>query len=297
MGRSWYANPTIGPALHSCHIVPQQHYHLYPDPEAIDGEAQPESARFSHRRLMQAWENTWDPANGILLLSHLHELFDARLFSIHPKTLRIRVFMPYDVLLGYHGAIAKVPRSVDRAALRHHYEMCCIENMAAKMAYLEPKPWPESVATSGKDTPLDIRTKLAKFPSPSVLESPPQSRNPDSQAGQSTSGDPSKRARDTQPGEEPHASESAADSLSDDDSLPSSARGRPRTDDWERHEVETLGFDWPRKRKRLHSVDEPSIARYDGYMTPTNAEEFLADVTWELTKVARRSYQNERPKG
>lgn len=31
MGRSWYANPTIAPALHACHIVPQQQYHLYPD--------------------------------------------------------------------------------------------------------------------------------------------------------------------------------------------------------------------------------------------------------------------------
>lgn len=298
MGRSWYANPTIGPALQACHIVPQQHYHLYPDPEAVDGEVQPEGARFSNRRLMQAWESTWDPANGILLLSHLHELFDARLFSIHPKTLRIRVFMPYDVLLGYHGALAKVPRSVDRAALRHHYKMCCIENMAAKMAYVEPMPWSGSAATSGKDTPLDIRTKLAKLSSPSVLESPSQSRNPDSQAGPNTSGDPSKRARDTQPGEEQHVSGSTDDSLSDDDSLPSSPRGRPRskTDDWERQEVETLGFDWLRKRKRLHSVDEPFIAHYDNYMTPDNADDFLADVNWELTKVARRSYQNERPK-
>ncbi|KAH6876705.1 hypothetical protein B0T10DRAFT_465040 [Thelonectria olida] len=153
-------------------------------------------------------------------------------------------------------------------------------------------------ATSGKDTPLDIRTKLAKLSSPSVLESPSQSRNPDSQAGQNTSGDPSKRARDTQPGEEQHVSGSTDDSLSDDDSVPSSPRGRPisRADDWERHKVETLGFDWPRKRKRLHSVDEPFIAHYDSYMTPDNAEEFLADVSWELTKVARCSYQNERPK-
>jgi hypothetical protein len=294
MGRSWYANPTIGPALHACHIVPQQHYHLYPDPEAVPGEVQPQSAMSSNRRLMQAWENTWDPANGILLLSHLHELFDARLFSIHPKTLQIRVFMPYDVLLGYHGAVARVPRSVDRAALRHHYEMSCIENMAAKMAFVEPMPWSESATTSGKDTPLDPRSKLTKLSSINVLESTSVSRNPDSQAGQNISGDPPKRAQDGQFWEEQHHSESPDDSFSDDDSYPFSAR--TKTDDWKLREVEALGFD-SRKRKRSCSVDEPFIVQYDQYMAPVNAEKFLADVSWELNKFARRSYQTERPRG
>ncbi|KAH8656399.1 hypothetical protein BGZ61DRAFT_287436, partial [Ilyonectria robusta] len=137
MGRSWCVNPSIGPALQACHIIPQQHYHLYPDPEAVDGQVQDENARWSSRRLMEAWERTWSPKNGILRLSHLHELFDARLFSIHPTTLQIPAFVPYDVILQYHGHLANVPRSVDRAALRHHYEMCCIENMAAEMAFVE----------------------------------------------------------------------------------------------------------------------------------------------------------------
>lgn len=297
MGRSWYANPTIGPALHACHIVPQQHYHLYPDPEAVDGELQPQNAMPNNPRLVQAWENTWDPSNGILLLSHLHELFDARLFSIHPKTLRIRVFMPYDVLLGYHGTVAKVPRSVDRAALRHHYEMSCIENMAAKMAFVEPMPWPESAPTSGKNTPLDSR-KLTKLSSMTVLESPSVSRNPNSQAGQNTPGDPPKRARDGQSWEEQHNPESLDDSFSDHDSFPSSPRGRSKLkmDDWKLRDVEALDFD-SRKRKRSRSVDEPFIVQYDQCMTPVTAEKFLADVSWELNKFARRSYQTERPRG
>lgn len=293
MGRSWYANPTIGPALHACHIVPQQHYHLYPDPAAADGEGQFQNALSSNRRLMQTWESTWDPANGILLLSHLHELFDARLFSIHPNTLQIRVFMPYDVLIGYHGAVAKVPRSVDRAALRHHYDMCCIENMAAKMAYVEPMPWSESAATSGKQTPLDAR--LVNLSKPNMSESP-FSKNPGSHDGRNTSVDPSKQVRDTQPREA--VSESIDDTSSNDDSPSSSPRGIPgsKADDRERSQVEPLGFDWSRKRKRLHSVDEPFIAQDDSYMTSLNAEEFLADVSWEFTKVARRSYQNKKPK-
>lgn len=65
--------------------------------------------------------------------SHLHELFDARLFSIHADTLRIRAFMPYDILLDYRGRAAQVPVNVDCGALRHHYEMCCIGNMGAKV--------------------------------------------------------------------------------------------------------------------------------------------------------------------
>lgn len=37
------------------------------------------------------------------------------------------------MILHYHGLIAKIPGIVDRDALAHHYEMTCIENMAAEM--------------------------------------------------------------------------------------------------------------------------------------------------------------------
>lgn len=40
--------------------------------------------------------------------------------------------MPYDVITGYHGTKARLPKYVSCEALQHHYDMCCIENMAAK---------------------------------------------------------------------------------------------------------------------------------------------------------------------
>jgi hypothetical protein len=51
--------------------------------------------------------------------------------------------MPYDVITGYHGAKAHLPEDVSYDALQHHYDMCCIENMAAKKqigASLRGKP-------------------------------------------------------------------------------------------------------------------------------------------------------------
>ncbi|KAJ0156511.1 hypothetical protein HZ326_1176 [Fusarium oxysporum f. sp. albedinis] len=30
-GRSWFSNSNIGPAIQACPIIPQQHYHIYPD--------------------------------------------------------------------------------------------------------------------------------------------------------------------------------------------------------------------------------------------------------------------------
>ncbi|KAM3504910.1 hypothetical protein MY10362_003286, partial [Beauveria mimosiformis] len=187
MGRSWYNNPTIGPALQACHIVSQLHYHTYPPPQAdADG------AQENPHQLEQAWVRTWAPENGILLFSHLHEMFDQRLFSIHPETLQIRVFMPYDILLAYHGVEAKVQPQVAKAALRHHYDMCCIENMAAQMRFVEQVPRTGSVAsTSGFSTPL----RLAGIASPRILES--ASEQNQGQDGQRPDGDPTKRARQT----------------------------------------------------------------------------------------------------
>ncbi|KAI0536142.1 hypothetical protein GGR58DRAFT_476228 [Xylaria digitata] len=38
--------------------------------------------------------------------------------------------MPYDLIMEYHNKEAIIPPQVDRCALQHHYDMCCIENMA-----------------------------------------------------------------------------------------------------------------------------------------------------------------------
>lgn len=84
----------------------------------------------------QVWAQSWSALNGILLMSHLREAFELRLL-IHPKILRIRAFVPYDAIAQYDGQKGIVPDNVDRGALRHHYDMCSIENMAALMPIIE----------------------------------------------------------------------------------------------------------------------------------------------------------------
>ena len=71
-------------------------------------------------------------SNGLLLTSHIHQCFDRRLLSIDPDTRRIRAFMPYNLITEYHGKQASLPEAVNLRTLRHHYDMCCIENMATK---------------------------------------------------------------------------------------------------------------------------------------------------------------------
>ncbi|RSL43497.1 hypothetical protein CEP54_015059 [Fusarium duplospermum] len=263
-GRSWCSTPAVGPSLQACHIIPQQHYHVYPDPDGT-GLASDASTLYSPDRLQEAWQRTWSADNGILLLSHLHELFDARLFSIHPDTLLIRAFVPYDVLLDYHGKTARVPVNVDRAALRHHYQMCCIENMAAKAPLLESPP----VSSTEKPSPFAARTDIP------LLQSP----RPNATAGDSiellgspaaSGGDPSKRARsahdDTGPPDLGDAETPSTDDASPDVS--------PHT--CKRRKV-SVGRDWG-------ATDWNDRALYTGFLTDKNSVEFLADVNWSLQK-------------
>ncbi|POR32471.1 Uncharacterized protein TPAR_07325 [Tolypocladium paradoxum] len=185
-GESWCISPAIGPALQACHIVPQQHYHVYPgtdDPDNDVGGSTEDSPRY----LQEAWQQTWSPKNGILLMSHFHELFDQRLFSIHPETFRIRAFVPYDVLIDYNGRQAYMPPGVDPNALRHHYDMCCIENMAAQMPLVELYSLSTSrIATPGTNTPFSPRNDLPATPTSGQID-----------PGAGVAGDPSKRLRST----------------------------------------------------------------------------------------------------
>ncbi|KAF5025341.1 hypothetical protein F66182_2580 [Fusarium sp. NRRL 66182] len=273
MGRSWCHNPTIGPALQACHLVPQLHYHTYPDPDDDGDEAQDSAERTSPRRLEQAWERTWASENSILLFSHLHELFDQRLFSIHPETLQIRVFMPYDILLPYHGCKAKVQRRIDRAALRHHYEMCCIENMAAKLPFTEQVPQAGSLAsTSGVHTPLELRPALRGVASPGILELP--STQKQDRGERPANGDPTKRAKQSERQDTP-------DLMSD-----GTVSATPSSDRFMDDSTAPLNVSWSHKRKR--GQDENVAIRHDSYIAPCNGESFLADVNWELRKFIRR---------
>ncbi|KAH6985459.1 hypothetical protein EDB80DRAFT_767932 [Ilyonectria destructans] len=264
-GRSWYMNPNVGPAVQACHIVPQQHYHVYPVPSSFG------NSRCSPRRLREAWDRTWSAENSLLLLSHLHELFDARLFSIHPETLRVRVFMPYDVLLDYHGSVAQLSPIVDRRALRHHYQLCCIENMAAKMPLSEAST-SEAVsrsAASGAISPFESGSHTPIIPSVTSTGNG---------SSQGIPGDPSKQAR-------PAPDEPAADQM-----------GLGKAEGYILGETEEHGR---KKRRRVTEsknavwvYDEESQSRdrfhdpyWDGCITPWNSHAFLADVNWELGKI------------
>jgi hypothetical protein len=48
--QSWCINSSIGPALQACHIILQQHYHLYLDTEGLSND---DDAEYSSRRLRE----------------------------------------------------------------------------------------------------------------------------------------------------------------------------------------------------------------------------------------------------
>lgn len=71
--------------------------------------------------------------NKIMMLSHLHEFWKTGLLAIHPETLRIRCFVPSDVISDYDDREASFPKSgiPDKFSLRIHYEKCVWVNFTA----------------------------------------------------------------------------------------------------------------------------------------------------------------------
>ncbi|CVL07240.1 uncharacterized protein FMAN_15347 [Fusarium mangiferae] len=254
-GESWCPGPPIGPGIQACHIIPQHHYHVYPVAGGDADDDVPFEA--SNRRLKEAWQSTWSPRNGILLMKHLHDFFDARLFSIHPRTLRIRVFVPYNALTRFNGQRASLPNTIDRKALRHHYEMSCIENMAAERPILEIISPTASRMTSGLATPLTAKTDLPATPT---------SGDP----GNGRSGDPTKRSRPSYPDQNQQR-----DSSTPGDSLHTL-------------HIADLVVERGQKRKGLGDDDACSL---DMWLEHDNREEFLKDVDWELRKLKKRRQQ------
>ncbi|KUI64361.1 hypothetical protein VM1G_11151 [Cytospora mali] len=122
-GKSWVTDGGVGPGIKAAHIIPQLHWNTFPvdDDRAI--------ASLSDISLLKrAWISTWETANGIPMLSHLHKCFNARLISIHPNTHIIRAFVNYDVITDFHGQKAILARNINQQALQHHWDMCCLEN-------------------------------------------------------------------------------------------------------------------------------------------------------------------------
>lgn len=205
-------------------------------------------------------------------MKHLHEFFDARLFSIHPRTLRIRVFVPYNALTRFNGQKASVPATMDRKALRHHYEMCCIENMAAERPNLDAtSPSTSMIATSGIGTPFSARTGLPVTPS---------SRGTQMETVIGRTGDPSKRPRPPHSDPSQPRDTSGLDDLVEeaDAALWTNGRGRKRRrlEDYQVDDETPLQHEW-------FQQDMP-----EAYITPSNSRIFLADVNWELQKFNAR---------
>ncbi|KAF2967069.1 hypothetical protein GQX73_g6499 [Xylaria multiplex] len=239
------------PGIQACHIVPQIQYHLYPSGDDIT------TTDTSPRGLIAAWEKTWSPDNGILLDKTLHELFDARLFSIHPTTFQVRTFVPYDKLIQYHGKKALIHPETDIKALRHHYEMCCIENMAARKPPLEEVPLPSTgtVPTRGRSR-LDTAT-------------PSLPLTPGSEVG--GTGDPSKKRA-------PNPNQSQSKGASGQNDLVEEAEARG----YKRRRLECQVVDSQISPQPCYdSEDEDTL---DGFITPWNSRDFLANVNWELRK-------------
>ncbi|KAI1190284.1 hypothetical protein F5B17DRAFT_107001 [Nemania serpens] len=250
-GQPWCLATPIGPTIRACHIVPQIQYHVYPCGDDTT------TIHTSPRGLLTAWEKAWSPNNGILLGNSLHELFNARLFSIHPTTFQVRTFVPFDILIQHHGNKAFIHPKTDINALRHHYEMCCIENMAAEKPQIEDHASLSTsmLSTRGKGE-LDMAT-------PSL---PP---TPGSEV--SRTGNPSKKRP-------PNPNQGQARDASRQNDLVEEAEARG----YKRRRLECQVADSQTSLQPCsYSEDEDP---QDGFITPCNSRDFLANVNWELRK-------------
>ncbi|KAH6977606.1 hypothetical protein EDB80DRAFT_757377 [Ilyonectria destructans] len=249
-GEPWCPGPPIGHGVQACHIVPEQHYHLYPSTggKHVDDDGPVED---SPRRLREAWQNTWNPRNGILLMKHLHEFFDAPLFSIRPHTLRIRVFMPYNALARFNGQKAS---------------MCSIENMAAERPNLDTaSPSTSRIATYGSY----IWDRHAVY-----------SRGTQMEAVTGRTSNPAKRSRPERSGQNQPRDASRQDDLAEE---AEAVLWKEETGCKRRRLEDCQGDDETSPRHDLFQQDMPQ-----GYITRRNNREFLADVNWELQKFKAR---------
>ncbi|WJG35812.1 uncharacterized protein FOBCDRAFT_251859 [Fusarium oxysporum Fo47] len=193
-GDSWVINPTIGPALQACHIIPQNHYYLYP--------------------IIQDQEDDGDTGYKAIMLDH-----------------------------------------VDPNALRHHWDMCVMENMTAMMPLLE-------LPTGGTNTPFS--------PSSELLMTPGSANGSQPESGRTGLG-----------------KEASVQEALDDQEVVALQHDSDETDGpipkrRQLHDCEV---------REIHSPEEwIQDDMMDSFITPFNRKVFLADVNWELqTFNSRRS--------
>lgn len=195
---TWY-----DPSLKMGHIIPPQHFDVFPVPRLDMEKGDDEVAR--------KWAMTWNPQeNGIVLLDHFHALWKARLVAIEPSTLEIRCFGPYDSIARYEGKKATFCGVPNKEALRWHYDVCVYENITAK----QPHPPPTAKHDEGTEAAVptwlsDPATRIQPVPIiPIVTQHLYSSRKRD--------------GKEALPGERPHKTQRAGQ---DSAALPQLAEG------------------------------------------------------------------------
>lgn len=169
------------PGLTISHIIPPQHFDVYPiDKSDIDGEDD---------ELAEKWRMTWNAReNGIVLLGHFHALWKARLVAVEPATLTVRCFGPYDSLSAYEGKKAHFSNVPNRGALQWHYDMCVWENITSKQppqSLAGKQDWETTAAVRPALSTSSTKTDPAPFSASEALPfalPPPGSREVTPQA-------------------------------------------------------------------------------------------------------------------
>lgn len=105
-----------------------------------------------------------------MMLAYIHEFWKAGLLAIHPETLRVRCFVPSDILRIYDDKVASFPQSdiPDRDSLRLHYEKCVWVNMTAHL----PRIALELPSAAQNESPLHrtVEVSIAKAQATGVAD-------------------------------------------------------------------------------------------------------------------------------
>lgn len=221
----------------------------------------------------------------------MHEAHNSRILAIRPKSLKIRVFAPYDIVLPYHNQTAHISTRTcpDDRALRWHWEACVIENMTGMNPWRAPpeplRSVPEGSGEEFQDVddiiPSAKRIKGSEaFAEKPLLPPPagPADAVDSSECADMAGGDVNTRRLEDQPVAENIAESTTAGTtpLSSDAYDASVHQSPPST--------------IPYKKRKL-ALDPPFFRYPDSHVTPENAMYFLADVNEELRRRCRTRLQ------
>ncbi|KUI69870.1 hypothetical protein VM1G_04948 [Cytospora mali] len=142
------------PGIEAAYIIPRTQWPTTPN--RFGNLGNPDSEIDRH----EAWRLCNSQENGLPLMNYVHYFYDLRFISIHPETYKIRVFVRTDLLMPLHNTPASVPPCVLKTILKHHWDMCCIENSAADW-FLRPLPLSGFDRSPTRNTSLVGRSNIA----------------------------------------------------------------------------------------------------------------------------------------